>query len=373
MKTWQKAAVTAAALGLFAGGAWAQDNGGTPPAGGEQPPAGANPPPPSPADGVSDFMVNALKERLGLSDAQTEQVRGFLKEATEQTSAIRKAQEEKISGILTDEQKPKFEEVRQMLERGGRMMGGGGPGGPGGPGGRGGGGPFGMGRFFDQAVEDMKNEVGLSEEQVKQAKTIFDEAQQNGQKMFEEMRGQGFGGFDMNKIRETFESQWNDVKTKLGGILTDEQKPKFEAYAKQREEMINGFMSRFGMGGRRGGDGGGDGGGGRTPEERMQRRTQRALEALALDSEEEQVVEPILKQILEAQVALDQKNRENAEAIQNALKDEDLTSEGIGPAVEKARAERDELEKKISGLQPQLRELLTPKQEAAMVAQGVLR
>ncbi len=127
-----RSAVLACGLSVAAAGAAvAQDQAPPPPAPGQMGP----PPGGGPRGGMMDpgRRAGMLKERLGLSDSQTEQVKTILEDnrtkmealrsnsslsqddRRSQMMSIRKAENDKIEAVLTADQKTKFEAMQQQM------------------------------------------------------------------------------------------------------------------------------------------------------------------------------------------------------------------------------------------------------------------
>ncbi len=126
-------------------------------------------------DRGTEFRVNQLKQQLGLSDEQTAKVKEIFEKDVE-----------RIREVLTDEQKTKFDELRRNQgQGGGPFRFGGGQGG------------FGGGRNFGQMqLDNLKTELGLSDEQVEKIKPLVDDFNAQAQKRMEELRQGGFQGLD---------------------------------------------------------------------------------------------------------------------------------------------------------------------------------
>jgi periplasmic protein CpxP/Spy len=144
-----RTAVLLCGLGLLAGAVVAQD---TPP----PPPAGAQGPPPGGPGGRGmmdpERRANMLKERLNLTDDQTAQVKGIFADSRtkmealrsntslsqddrrSQAMAIRQSEDQRVHGVLTADQKTKYDamqaEMRQRMQERQGAPGGAPPAGP---------------------------------------------------------------------------------------------------------------------------------------------------------------------------------------------------------------------------------------------------
>lgn len=138
-----RSAALVCGLGIAAAGAaFAQDEAPPPPPAGQM-----QGPPPGGRGMMMDpaRRTEMLKDRLGLSDSQTTQVKSILEDSRtkmetlrsnsslsqddrrSQMMSIRKGESDKIEGLLTPDQKTKYDAMQQQMR--GRMRGGA-PGGP---------------------------------------------------------------------------------------------------------------------------------------------------------------------------------------------------------------------------------------------------
>lgn len=224
--------------------------------------------------------------------------------------------------------------------------------------GRGGRGMGGMGLPVDR----LKEELGLTDDQVKQIETMNQELREKGRELMRDMFGGGGGDpqAGREKIRALFEETW----TKLDGLLTPEQKEKAQAVRKQMEERMQG---RFMGGGGRGGEGFGPGGRGNT----RQRLREDALKALALTEDEAAVVTPLLDTCLETRELLMREGETRRQAfLEKARQTTDAAA--LTKALEEFRAAREADKATATQAMSQLREVLTVEQEAKLVGLGIL-
>jgi hypothetical protein len=114
--------------------------------------------------------------------------------------------------------------------------------------GRGGGQQGGMQEMGTRIFDRMKEDLGLSDEQVEKIKPVTEELTKTMRTIFEDARGQGREGFQAmgEKMKEATDAFVEKAKE----CLSDEQKTKFDELMER--------MRRMGPGGRRGGGGGGN-------------------------------------------------------------------------------------------------------------------
>ncbi len=197
-------------------------------------------------------------------------------------------------------------------------------------------------------VERLKEELGLSAEQVKQIEDLQGVMREQMQKMREEMRE---GGFDPRAMRDKFRAAREEVEGKLDTILTPEQREKLKGL---RERMQRDRRGR-----------------GRGREELGRRLREEAVKALALTTEEQAVVLPLLDAVFETRKLLTQeqerRRQELLEKVRSAEQGEELAK-----LLEEYRAAREADKAQLTLAQNQLREVLTVEQEAKLVGLNVL-
>ncbi|MHC4607173.1 MAG: hypothetical protein ACYTAF_09615, partial [Planctomycetota bacterium] len=168
---------------------------------------------PDPDEQYAQRTAERLQRSLELTDEQTEQIAELLKEN-------RKGQDEKIREILDEAQNEQFQGLSSSGgRRGGRDRGGRGGGGRNPFGGGGRGGMMGMG------MDRMKEELGLSDEQVEQIQPILEEFMQDLPARMREAMQDG-GGRDA--MRQVFEEARDELSGQIKEHLTDEQKEKLD-------------------------------------------------------------------------------------------------------------------------------------------------
>lgn len=227
-------------------------------------------------------------------------------------------------------------------EEGGRRRGGFGRGGPGLP------------------LDQLKEELGLTPEQVAAAEKI-------GEEMRTKMR-EAFESGDREGMRERMRTMFEESFAKLEETLTPEQKEKFKAFREQMEQR----RAQFGRGRGEGGPGGEFGRGrGEGRGRGGERLREEALAALNLQGEDAAVITPLLDAVLQGREA----GRGDAETRRRELQTkvgETTDPEAIGKLLSDFRAAREAARAAALQTQEQLREVLTVEQEAKLVALGVL-
>lgn len=222
--------------------------------------------------------------------------------------------------------------------------GGGGGGGRGGRGGRGG---------FGGVSDQLKDTLDLSDEQVAKVKAIEEEQRTEMQKA----RDAG--------ERPNFMEAMKKTQEKIKGILTDTQKPKFEEWTKKMEERFNG------MGGGRGGPGGG-----RDRGDRDKELADRAEKELTLTADEKAAVMPLVKKVLETRAESRKAGDTRREELKKFLKDvpgtTDAQRDEIATKIKDIKKAKEGEDTKIKEAENALREVLTPENEAKLMAMGIL-
>lgn len=278
-------------------------------------------------DDPADRSAQRLKEQLRLNDEQTGKAR-----------EIYKKQQDDIKGLLTDEQKPRYDEM---------LRGGGGRGGPqGGPqsGGRGG--------WFPSS-DELKTKLALSEEQVTKINEVRDGIREEMRKMFQD-RNNRPGPEAFEKIRD-------ESTKKIKDLLNDEQKAKFD-------EVLKAIPTPGAAPG--GNNPGGRGGRGGSIDERVAR----VMELLKFEKPEEaDAVKGLVKAVLEAQDKVEEAQRESRTKLEDLQKDAALTDEAIDGKLSELRKTLKELEKALADARGKLSEVVSSRQEVDLMRRGILR
>lgn len=307
-----------------------------------------------------EFRVNALKQRLSLTDEQTAKVREIYQKDAEETQKLEDARAAKVKEILTDAQKTQYDEVLRNFRGGGAQ------GGQrfqfGGQGGQFGGGR-GMGQF---SIEDLKRELSLTDEQVEKIKPVVDEFGASAQKRMEELRQGGFQGLDWQAELGKFQDSIKGLSDKIKAHLNDEQKGKLDALI----ERSTGFMRMIPnfLGGRQGGTA--------TAGARLSvdERVRRAMEALKIEKEvERQAVSELVTKVVKAQDALEDFLKASREPLQTAGRNAELSDQALEDKLTEQRNERRRLEKSLAELQGQLADVVTHRQEIELILLGILK
>jgi hypothetical protein len=295
-------------------------------------------------DRGTEFRVNQLKSQLGLSDEQAAKVKEILDKDTEQ-----------IRGLLNEEQKTKYDALRSGQ--------GGGGGRQGGFQGLGGGRAFGGGMQLD----NLKQELQLTDEQLEKIKPIVEEFSAQTQKRMEELRANGFQGLDWQGELAKAQENMKAFSDKLKAHLTEEQKPKAEALMERATgwmRMIPGMVQRFQPGGAAA-----------TPTRAsVDERVKRALDALKIEKDDERAaVKDLVEKAVKAQDAVEDYVKSSRDTLGNAAGNRELANEALEDKLTEQRKERRRLEKDLKEAQDVLAGVLSSRQELEMVRQGVLR
>lgn len=300
-------------------------------------------------DRMTEYRVNQMRDRLGLSEDQVAKVREIFGKEEEERAA-------KVNAVLNDEQRAKYEEMRR------NPFGGGG-------GARGGLQGFqGMRNLGQVRMEQLKSELSLTDEQVAKIQPLVDEYNAAIQKRGEELRQSGLAGLNWQAELQKFGDGLKAFSEKIKAHLTEEQKPKADALTERATawtRMIPGMMQRFQQGG---------GAGGTPTRASAEERIRRAVEALGFEKEEEKAaVRSLVEKVVRAQEAVEDQGRSTRDRMGEAARNSELSEEALDDVIGGARKERRRLEKELSDLQAQLADVLSRRQEAALIQQGILR
>ncbi len=311
---------------------------------------------------LSDRTLERMKDRLGLTDEQVSKIKEISAQGKENEDKARTEREDKIKALLNDEQKKQYEEGRRNGFRGGG----------GGGGGQGGGGNFGAGwadRFMAPAIDTLKKDVGLTDEQGEKVKGHLDEFNKDVQARLDEYREKGYQGIDWQAELAKGQERVKDLSEKVKTHLTDEQKPKFD-------KLID---DRFNTN-RPGGAGGAGGGtptpprGGRRERASVDDRVKRVMEALKIETAEDAAtLRELVKKVVEAQYAIEDYEGDMRKGIEDLSKKTDATEDDIKSKIEELRGPRRDKDKALRDAQKSLAEVVTYRQELELIKQGILR
>jgi len=302
-----------------------------------------------------EFLVNRLKDRLKLTDEQTAQVKEILAKDGEDRTKLDEARTEKINALLNEEQKKQYEELRTQQQRG--------------RGGFGGGGQqfqFNGGRPMGSVnIDDVKRELSLSDEQVEKIKPLYDEFNANVQKRTTENMEKGFQNLNIGEEMQKYQESLKGLSEKVKVHLTDEQKPKLDALVERATgfmRMIPGLLNR-------------GGGAAQAPvRPSVEDRVRSAVAALKIAKEDEKaVISDLVSKIVKAQYDLEDFQKSSRERLAEAAKNTDLSDAAVEDRIKESQEDRRKREKEISGLQKQLAEVVTNRQELELMAQGILK
>ena len=300
----------------------------------------------------TDFVVQRMKERLKLSDDQTAKVKEILTKDGEERTKMDEARTEKINALLDADQKKAYEELRaNQRDFGGRQFqfGGGRPGGP-------------MGTVN---VEDAKRELGLSDEQVEKIKPLYDEFNANLQKRQEELREKGFQGLNFGEEMQKYQDNLKGLAEKVKVHLTDEQKTKLDGLVERVTGMMRFLPGLMNQGARSAAP---------APRPSPEERTKAVVAALKIEKDDERsVVADLVLKIVKAQYELEDFTKSSREKLGEASRNRELSDSAVEDRIKEVQEDRRKREKEIAGLQKQLAEVTTNRQELELMAQGILR
>ena len=204
-------------------------------------------------------------------------------------------------------------------------------------------------------LKDMKKKLGLSAEQVTKFEALQKEQREAMRKGWEEMRKRRESGErpDRDAMRKRFQDARKAHQKKIDAILTPKQRKQFKKYQEKRR-------------GRRG-----RWGGRINAEQQAKRLKAAATKILALSQEEQAVIGKLLDDVLESRKLLMGEGEKRRKAFLQAIRETEDEAKLTKLLAEyrKARA-NDRLA--LKRYQSKLREVLTPVQEAKLVALNIL-
>jgi Spy/CpxP family protein refolding chaperone len=206
-------------------------------------------------------------------------------------------------------------------------------------------------------IDQLKEKLALSDDQVKKLEQINEESNAQFRKEMQEL--QKDGNFDYQKMREIMPKRMAEMRDKVKAILTDEQKAKFDEWAKEAEKQ-----QRRGPGF------------GRDPEAMKARLLEQAQKELALTADEKTAVVPLLQRLLdaraEARVNGDKRREEFTQFVKKVGGADEAQKAELQKKLDEFRKAREAEQAKIKDAQSALREVLTIENEAKLVALGIL-
>lgn len=323
--------VTLAVVALAANAAWAQEE-----------------------DRRTERMLERLKERLSLSEEQYGKVQEIVRATREAEDKAQKERDEKIRELLTDDQRRQYDELRRNPFGGERVE-------RGGPGGGGRGPMAWMERMLAPNIDQIKKELELDDDQTAKVKEVLDAFTEEMRERFNEMRQQGFQGFNWQEEGQKFQERIGQLVDKVKTWLNDDQKTKLDKLVQER-------FGRFGGFGRPN----------RTESPRarpsVDERVKRAMEALHVESSDEAtVIQAEVKKAVEAAYALEDYERDLRSKIEEAAQRSDLTDDEAKAKIEELRAGRRERERALRDAQRALSEIVSYRQELELIRTGILR
>jgi hypothetical protein len=307
-------------------------------------------------DRATEFMVQRLKERLKLSDDQATKVKEILAKDAEDRTKMDDARSEKIAALLDGDQKKLYEEYRANQRGGGRgnfQFGGGGFGG-------------GQGRGMGQlSIEDLKRELTLTDEQVEKIKPLYDEYNAAVMKRVEELRANGFQGLNFPEMMKQGEENLKALAEKVKAHLTDEQKTKQDAILERMTgwmRMVPNFLNNQN----------------RTPSAparpSVEDRVKSVVASLKIEKDDERAaIADLIAKVVRAQYDLEDFLKSSRDKLTEASKNRELSDAAVEDRIREAQEDRRKREKDLTGLQKQLSEVVTNRQELELMAQGILR
>jgi hypothetical protein len=300
-----------------------------------------------------EFQLNRMKERLKLSDEQAAKVKEILAKDTEDRTKMDEARTEKINALLSDEQKKQYEELRNQRGRGGFG------------GGAGQQFQFNGGRPMGSVnVDDVKRELGLSDEQVEKIKPLYDEFNANVQKRTTENMEKGLQNLNFAEEMQKYQASLKELADKVKVHLTDEQKTKLDGLVERATgfmRMIPNLLNR--------------GGAAQAPvRPSVEDRVRTVVAALKIEKEDERTaIADLIAKVVRAQYDLEDFLKSTRDKLGEAAKNSDLSDAAVEDRIRESQEDRRKREKDLAALQKQLAEVVTNRQELELMATGILK
>jgi hypothetical protein len=116
------------------------------------------------------------------------------------------------------------------------------------------------------------------------------------------------------------------------------------------------------------------GGGAAAPRPSAEERTKAVVAALKVEKDDERsVIADLVLKIVKAQYELEDFTKSSRDKLNEASKNRELSDAAVEDRIKEAQEDRRKREKEIAGLQKQLAEVTTNRQELELMAQGILK
>lgn len=303
-----------------------------------------------------DRLIDRYRERLNLTDEQVGSIRQILTDTRKRAERSRQQTETAVREVLNDTQKAKLDELQKSDRSVGPFSGSAGT-----PGrdGHSGGSPsrFGGGRWFGPSADDLQRDLALTDEQREKVDAILRAAMEGVRARIEEARaGGGPPAFDWQAMRTEIEKLFNENAEKIKAVLTPDQQEKFGKLVEDRRRMMQGLLRR---------------GDEHVPPEE---RAARAMEALKIeDAEEGKAVKTLVARVAKLQDDLTELDRTVRDKARDLLKAEGMTDDAVETKLQDLRKERRAVDEPLQHAQDELRQVVSPKQELALIQLGLLK
>ncbi len=210
-----------------------------------------------------------------------------------------------------------------------------------------------------EQLERFREELGLDEKQMEKLQGLGETLGERIRAGIERFRD---GGEQPNPedLQGGLSELFEELRGGLEGILTDEQREKLQ-------ERLGGLGEGFNPEDFQGGEGLN-----RLRDMGRQALLEQIKNALLLNEEEQEVLLPLIENVMKAQSELQQIEGPGRNELTSFLRS-GADQEAIQARLTDFRTKRTDAEKKLEAARKELRELLTFEQEAKLVAFGILR
>lgn len=281
------------------------------------------------------------------AERQVQMLRGFLQLTDDQVSKVReivKKQTDDLRGLLTDEQKRRYDEMGRRFSGGNR--GGGGP--PGSGGSRGG---------WYPSTDELKAQLSLTDDQASKLNEIRDAVRQDLRNFWRDRQG---GGNPADEFQAFQQKLRDDTTKKMRDALNDDQKAKFDEVVKNYQSQQQDQSGQSGRGGRGGPS--------------LDERTSRVMDNLKIeDAAEANAIKAVVRRVLELMEKLESAQRDARGKVDEASRNRELSEEAVGDKIEELRKGVRDIEKELATARKDLADIVTNRQELELIRRGVLR
>ncbi len=315
--------------------------------------------------------IRTLQRRLGLSEAQIEQLIELYEKTRTDGQALQQVEHQKFKELLTPDQQARqaahekrAEESRKRRAEYRKYW---------------------MARYMGLDPAKFLRSLSLTAEQEKTLRSVIDEtntaaiekynklnkdARSNGGSSGGGRRGYRNGKDYIERYRKILDSGKKTARLAISSMLNEEQRRTFEALTQQTDDYVRKSRERQDKGRERS-KRRAEERQAQSPEGRLANQVATAMKSLALPAEEAAVLEPLIEKIARHQAA-GQRQLARLRSQLGKLSAGSGDTDALRKTVANLRKSQTQLSDKLKSMRVGLRELLTFEQEVKLIAHGIL-